>query len=78
MKAGNKKSKLAQAAENFAKKTTNGTGDRPGCYGRGLTENKGFGQQNAPASCNLPKKRPRVIKPEKYKDPLAIKKAILV
>jgi hypothetical protein len=43
VEARNKKSKLAQAAEDFAKKITSGTGDRPGRYGRGLIENKGFG-----------------------------------
>jgi hypothetical protein len=78
VKAGNKKSKPAQAAEDFAKKITNGTGDRPGRYNRSLAKDEGFGQQNAPANCSFPKKRPRVIKPEKYKDSLAIKKAMLV
>jgi hypothetical protein len=53
------------------------TEDRPGRYGRDLTKDEKFGQQNAPASCNFPEKRSHVIKPKKYKNPLAIKKAIL-
>jgi hypothetical protein len=76
---GSREQKIQTSASSrkFCKKITSGTEDRPGRYSLGLTENKGFGQQNAPASCSFPKKQSRVIKPEKYKDPSAIKKAIL-
>jgi hypothetical protein len=78
VEAGNKKSKPAQAAENFARKLQTGQEIAQAAIASAQQKMEDSANKTRQQAAIFRKKRLRVIKSEKYKNPLAIKKAILV